>query len=290
MSMALLAKAALALSAAPLASATAPSPFFSMPWLCLERCNDTSSAIAQQVSQFAVNGTQGAGLLTAASMEVFNLGPDSTLLVNNLTHVSPMLQPYTSSRWAMISSYPYPPQFLDWMRQVWANPDPFITACIEAVKEDPSITGFNIDWEPTSSTVLPEDPANYAAFLDYFALKMKAFGIGTSVDVASWSPIWNFTAIGATAVDYVMTMDTYGNSGNFTAWQASVNKAMTEIPVSKLVIGLETVTADGGNYTDAMLQERFAVLQEQGLRQVAFWRAPIPDNWWAFIQQLAAAQ
>lgn len=31
---------------------------------------------------------------------------------------------------AMVSSYPYPPQFLDWMREVFVNPDPFIDAAI----------------------------------------------------------------------------------------------------------------------------------------------------------------
>ena len=30
-----------------------------------------------------------------------------------------------------LSSYPYPPDFLAWMRQLFANPQPFIDACIQ---------------------------------------------------------------------------------------------------------------------------------------------------------------
>lgn len=28
--------------------------------------------------------------------------------------------------WPLLSSYPHPPEFMDWMRQVFQNPDPFI--------------------------------------------------------------------------------------------------------------------------------------------------------------------
>lgn len=31
----------------------------------------------------------------------------------------------------MISSYPYPPEFLDWMKQLFKNPKPFINEVIK---------------------------------------------------------------------------------------------------------------------------------------------------------------
>ena len=32
--------------------------------------------------------------------------------------------------WPLLSSYPHPPEFIDWMRQVFANPQPFIDEVI----------------------------------------------------------------------------------------------------------------------------------------------------------------
>jgi hypothetical protein len=35
----------------------------------------------------------------------------------------------------MISSYPYPPDFMDWMREVFANPVPFFEQVLFSVGE-----------------------------------------------------------------------------------------------------------------------------------------------------------
>jgi hypothetical protein len=87
---------------------------FIMPWICLERCGDNSTDIAAQLHQFAVNGS----VLNAASFEDYNLGANSQLIKNNLTQVALPLKKLGISTWAMVSSYPYPPEFLTWMRQV----------------------------------------------------------------------------------------------------------------------------------------------------------------------------
>jgi hypothetical protein len=91
---------------------------------------------------------------------MFNLGPNSTLVLNNLTNVVDDIKAMDLEAWPMVSSYPYafihlsrleysilfkslrgnfqsflrryPPQFLDWMRQVFANPEPFFEACVAA--------------------------------------------------------------------------------------------------------------------------------------------------------------
>jgi len=110
----------------------------------------------------------------------------------------------------MVSSYPYPPQFLDWMRQVFKNPKPFIVSCASAARSN-NLAGFNIDWEPQGKGDIPtsQDAKDYAEFLTIFSDAMHGEGIMVSVDVAGWSPIWNLTSIGQTSVDAVAFMGTY---------------------------------------------------------------------------------
>src|SRR5688500_18726400 len=71
------------------------------PWMCLERCGDNSSALAAQLRQL----TAGATVLTGAAFEDYNLGPNSTLVKNNLTQVAgPLAAHKLPTRWAMVSS------------------------------------------------------------------------------------------------------------------------------------------------------------------------------------------
>jgi len=98
-----------------------------MPWMCLERCNGTSQTIAAELKQISKHKHH----LTGVSFELFNLGPNSTLVLNNFTNVAPVIASLGLETFAMISSFPYPPQFLDWMRQLFANPKPFILSVLE---------------------------------------------------------------------------------------------------------------------------------------------------------------
>ena len=60
--------------------------------------------------------------------------------------------------------------------------------------------------------------------------------------------------------------------------------AVSTIPPSKLVVGLETVRAsDSKPYTAAQLEERFALINKLGVRKLALWKSPIPDNWIPFL-------
>lgn len=278
---------AIALISAVASASGLPLPFV-MPWMCLERCNDTSTVISNQLQQFAVNRT----VLNAASFEDFNLGLNNagfpSLVKNNLTQVAPSLQQLGVQRYAMISSYPYPPQFLTWMRQLFASPDAFIAECIAAAKAE-NLTGFNIDFEPVVAPGAPTptaaDAAAYAAFLDTFAQAMHAEGVMVTVDVATWSSLWNLTLIGSTAVDAIMTMQTY--TDDWPTFQAKLTEAAALIPVEKLVVGLETVQdSTNAPYTDAELQQRFDMIRSLGLRRVGLWRAGVPDNWWQFLNTL----
>ena len=70
-----------------------------------------------------------------------------------------------------------------------------------------------------------QDAVLYVSFLASFSKTLHAAGFTVSVDVASWSPFWDFGAIAAkTDVDTLLTMDTYTTDFNdfkagFQVWQ-----------------------------------------------------------------------
>lgn len=106
--------------------------------MCLERCGDNSSMIMYELIQIS----EHRDIITGVSFEMFNLGPNSTLVQNNLTIVGPVLVAMGLETYPMVSSYPYPPEFIDWyifkyanwigyrMRQVFKDPYPFMMEAI----------------------------------------------------------------------------------------------------------------------------------------------------------------
>ena len=251
------------------------------PWMCLERCGENASQIAADILQVTVNSS----VFSAVAFEDFNLGPNSTLVYNNLTQVAGAVRAARLAPYAMISSFPYPPQFLDYMRSVFVSPEPFIQACVAAAKLQ-GLAGYNIDWEPqTGETPTPKDAEDYASFLSTLSSAMHAAGLVVSVDVATWSPIWNISAIASSGVDLVVTMSTY--TDDWATWQRELAYFVSTVPAQKLVIGLETVRdSDNEPYTTAELAQRFNALSQAGVTQVAVWRSPIPANWWSFLRAL----
>eukprot|EP01102_Stenamoeba_stenopodia_P008513 TRINITY_DN2453_c0_g2_i1.p2 TRINITY_DN2453_c0_g2~~TRINITY_DN2453_c0_g2_i1.p2 ORF type:complete len:113 (-),score=25.43 TRINITY_DN2453_c0_g2_i1:344-682(-) len=104
-----------------------------------------------------------------------------------------------------------------------------------------------------------------------------------SVDVASWNTnLWNFSRIANTAVDFVMTMDTYGS--NFTQWQHDFQFAVQNIPPNKLGIGLESTHPDGRPWTNTELQERFQMIAEYNIQQLDIWDLPLSDSMLSYLQ------
>jgi len=84
-----------------------------------------------------------------------------------------------------MDSDPYPPDFIDWMRQVFEQPDDFLhDAVTTAVAQ--GFSSYNVDWEPSSGVITQTDAENYAVFLGKFADAMHAAGKKLSVDVATW--------------------------------------------------------------------------------------------------------
>jgi Glycosyl hydrolases family 18 len=271
----------LALAALP---QLARAAFFSMPWLCLERCGDSSADIAAQLAQ--LGGPHKADF-TAASFELFNLGPNSTLIVNNLTNVAAQLDALGLQTHAMVSSYPYPPEFLVWMRQVFADPQPFVDAVVAAAKKW-GLAAINIDWEPTDKGPKPtkQDAADYAAFLDTLACALHEHGLLLSVDVATWSDIWDLALISATRVDFIANMETYVTDDDL--WLKEFQASLALIPRSKLVVGLQNHEASV-NSTGLKLRFDAMASASPPVRQIGIWRAGIEDSWLPFLDAFAAA-
>jgi hypothetical protein len=139
-----------------------------MVWLCLERCNETSTNIQQSLSQLKSLGNQ----VPLAAFELYNLGPNGQLIVNSdLTNVGPLLKAMGKDTYPMISSYPYPPQFLSWMQQLWQTPsvgDHFISQ-LKNEAQMHGWTGFQVDWEPTAVA----SPADAKVGSFFFCLFVK---------------------------------------------------------------------------------------------------------------------
>ncbi len=249
--------------------------------LLLCRCGGNASTIAANLQQLQ----QLEGLVTAAAYEQFNLGPNGTLVPNNLTLVGPTIASYGLQTHAMISSYPYPPQFIDWMRQVFVQPTGFIQQAVDTAVAQ-HFDAYNVDWEPSDGVLASDAPA-YAAFLTQFADAMHAAGKQISVDVATWSPLWNLTLLAGTSVDYFMTMSTY--TDNFTIFTSNLQAAVATLPAAKLVIGLETVRpSDGQPYTLQQMVERFQLLQQYRVQGIGIWDSPIPELWIPLLKAWAA--
>ena len=64
--------------------------------------------------------------------------------------------------------------------------------------------------------------AAYATFIHYFANRLHAEGFKLTVDIATWSPIWNYTLLNDTAADTFISMGTYTSSD--TSYPTQLNK------------------------------------------------------------------
>jgi len=242
-----------------------------MPWMCLERCGDDSTVIAQQMSSIHEHLHH----LTGVSFELYNLGPNSQLVVNNFTSVGEQLKSWGLETFPMVSSYPYPPDFLNWMRQLFKNPYPFINAAIKEIKMR-GFSGFNLDFEPTT-TGTSEDASNYARFLSTFASELHHINKILTVDVANWNAVWNLTEISHSKVDRIFTMDTY--TTNLTTYQRVFKRDVEQVNnMEKLGIGLQIYS-----FSDEEIKERFDMITKYDVREIDIWKMGIPDNWWPFI-------
>jgi len=106
-----------------------------------------------------------------------------------------------------------------------------------------------------------------------------------TVDIATWNPIWNLSAIAATDVYKLNYMETY--TANWTLFEIELKKGLTYIGLDKLGVGL--MTRDGENLSQWLPQadvlQRFDALTKAGVTEVDIWDTPLPEFWYPIIQQ-----
>jgi spore germination protein YaaH len=246
-----------------------------MPWMCLERCNDTSSDIQNQLKQIYDHRHE----LSAVAFELFNLGPNSQLITNHFTRVDNIIAEWGLETYAMVSSYPYPPEFIQWMRQLFNNPEPFIATALQQAQKY-GFTGYNVDFEPTVNGTL-QDAKNYVIFLSKFADALHQIGKKLTVCIASWNAVWDWKGIGTSGVDKVMVMSTY--VVKWDLWQKFFLQAVNEIPLKVLGIGLQSDVRPP--LTNEQLSQRFKMLKQYNVQEIDIWRTGIPQIWWPFIAE-----
>lgn len=113
-----------------------------MVWMCLERCGESSSTIQQHLNVIKAVAPRA---LTAVSFERYDLGVSSSLVRNpKFTDVLPFLKQVTGPQGYPLRTFPMITSVkIDYMRQVFANPMPFIEQAI-AEAQYHQYTGYNI--------------------------------------------------------------------------------------------------------------------------------------------------
>ena len=238
---------------------------YAMPWMCLEICNSAAEITSQLAS---LNTQQYKEIFSGVSFELYTLGANCELIKwHNITQVNNDIQQMGYEVYPMVSSWPHPPQFIDWMRQVigqesgdasTACGDRFIDSAIQQGISG-NYNGYNLDWEPTDSSSDPSvapvtevDALNYALFIDKFSKKLHEHDMKLTVDIATWvtvaggPSVWNYTAIAATSVDRAISMGTYTSSDSSFDYQLKLlTSAFSPL---RSGVGLMTVNATDNRY------------------------------------------
>lgn len=254
---------------------------FIMPWLCLEFCDETTQEIDANIEQ--LNSLKS--LINAVSFEKYTLGSNSTLVDNNLTIVNDRILAMNIETYPLLSSYPHYPEFIDWMRELFANPDPFINKCISEAKLN-QYSGYNLDFEPTDN-ISSADASAYANFINTFSVRLHENNFKLSVDIAKWTvngiSIWDYDSIATTNVDTAISMGTY--TSNNTAFSIQLNYTLDSFGLTRTGIGLETVNASNESEPLSIenIKYRFDLINLYKIENIAIWKMPIPINWIPFL-------
>lgn len=247
-----------------------------MVWMCLEFCEETPSQIDRHLMQIK----EHKNTISAVSFEKYTLGPGSLLVDNNLTEVSCKIKEMGLESWPLLSSYPHPPEFIDWMREVFANPSPFIESCIHEA-DTYGYRGYNLDWEPTDQ-VTEADGVAYASFIDEFGRALHDHQLSLTVDVATWSVIWNNNLIEKTCVDRAISMGTYTSSDS--SFSSQLESIVDTFGTARTGVGLETVNASTELHMPMdEVSWRFQEIKKKGVTEIDLWKMPVPPLWWPLI-------
>ncbi len=226
-------------------------------------------------------------IFDAVSFELFNLGPSGALIRNNLSNVGPIFVEAGLRTFPMLSSYPHPPEFLDWMRQLWQEPQVgshFIDQCVNSARLH-NFSGLNVDFEPTTNATAA-DARGYAFFLQKFASAMSASGLELNVDVANWSAIWDYNTLGSAcpSVTSFITMGTYADA--LSSFYHQFDLAATAFALPQLGIGLASVNlTDSQPFRPSDLQPRFDKIVQAKVPTLGIWDMPLDmDLWGSYLK------
>ena len=104
------------------------------------------------------------------------------------------------------------------------------------------------------------------------------------MDVATWTKVWNYTALAETHVPQLDIMSTY--TSDDPTYYKQLNNAVNAFGLHRTVVGLETVNATtGGVLSSDEIEFRFDKISVAGVDQVALWRSYVPDNFWPIIRK-----
>jgi hypothetical protein len=70
---------------------------------------------------------------------------------------------------------------------------------------------------------------------------------------------------------------------NWDLWQKFFHRAITDIPLKVLGIGLECDVRPP--LTNSQLEQRFQMLKQYNVQEIDIWRTGIPQSWWPFIDE-----
>ena len=167
------------------------------------------------------------------------------------------------------------------MRQVFQNPKPFLNSCVEeAIKYN--YKGYNLDWEPTDN-VTEQDGNDYAKFINIFANQLHQHDLKLSVDIATWSPIWNYDMIAKTNIDKAISMGTYTSTD--TSFTTQLDLLIDSFGIQYSGVGLETVNAStNGRIPLNEVSYRFQEMKLRNVTEIDIRDMPIPPLWWPFLE------
>ncbi|CUG94371.1 membrane-associated protein, putative [Bodo saltans] len=267
-------------------------PAMLMPWFCTTACGYNMSQIMDHVHQAVDLATHDASILNTVAYEWYSLGPNSTLVVDlgmfDLNyHIlkNDTLTALFPRRFALVSTNSSSThQFIEWMRQLFETPEPFVSAVVDDVVAR-NITGLNIDFEPTSNNITNEDAANFATFLNLLRQRLEVHNKVLTIAGATWSPIWNLTLIAQalsgsedsnvnSTIGYFTSMNTYAKKDE--AFQRELNRNIEQFgtygSLKSLVVGLETWPT---KITPEELDNHFELLAQHNVCRIAIWDMPL---------------
>lgn len=83
-------------------------------------------------------------------------------------------------------------------------------------------------------------------------------------------------------------MATY--TGNMELWKKALEKAVNDIPLNKLGIGLQTINPNTGKpLTNEELRFRFDWIHHYKIQEIDIWKSPLADNWIPFLKNYTQA-